>query len=316
MRASLLALICLATVSSAARAEDCKLLKIASLPIAVSEDGRPLVPVAINGIERKFLVDTGGVFSAISAAIVKERGLHTMPIENMEIYSVTGEQIKTFVSVDTMKIGISTARHPHLMVVDLPPGVEGVLGPEYLQRFDLDFDFAGHALNLFSPEHCKGVVVYWTQEYVDAPFKLGESDHIEVSMTLDGRKLLALLDTGASDTLLSMGSARNLFGLKDGSPELELIPEAGEKDFVRYQHRFQSLSLDGVTVKNPLIYLNEDAAQRALNRKHMEKTQLDPQHRIELEKQDLLVGMNILSKLHLYIAYKEKMLYVSGANAH
>jgi hypothetical protein len=28
----------------------------------------------------------------------------------------------------------------------------------------------------------------------------------------------------------------------------------------------------------------------------------------------MLVGMSILRELHLYIAYREKMLYVTGAN--
>ena len=316
MRAMLLALVFLVSVSSAAAAEDCTLVKMASLPITADEFGRPLVPVTINGTERKFLVDTGGAFTGLSEAVVKELELHTTEIGSHEIYSASGKKITRYATVETMTIGISTAKSAHLMVFDAGGGADGTLGPDYLENFDLDFDFGAKALNLISPQHCKGKVVYWTPDYVDIPFRLSQSNHITVPMMLDGKKLLTLLDTGASDTFLSMASARNLFGLRDGSPELELLPDAKDTDLVRYRRRFETLSLDGVTVKRPLIYLHADAAEKTFRRNHNDKTQFNPETRIELEKQDLAVGMNILGKLHLYIAYKEKMVYVSGANAH
>ncbi len=40
--------------------------------------------------------------------------------------------------------------------------VVGVIGTDLLGKFDVDLDIAHKKLNLFSPDHCKGQVVYWT----------------------------------------------------------------------------------------------------------------------------------------------------------
>jgi predicted aspartyl protease len=317
MRGVLLAFAFVVGISTAAKAEEeCQLVKIASLPMSEDPYGRPVVPVTINGTARKFLVDTGGVFSAIGSAAVKELGLRPLEIGSHEIYSASGKKITRFVTVQTMAFGSSIAEYAHLMVLDAGDGVDGIIGPDYLHNFDLDFDFDMHTLNLFSPEHCKGKVVYWTQSYVDLPFRLSESRHITTPMVLDGQKVLAMLDTGASNTFFSMNAARYKFGVKEDAADLEPLPGTDEKSDVRFRRRFGVLSIEGLTVKNPLIYLHDDAAERAFRRNHDVKIQFDPQIRAKMETEELMVGMNILSKLHLYIAYKERMLYVSAANAH
>src|SRR5262249_40529932 len=150
---------------------------------------------------------TAGVFSAISAPLVQELGLHKRPIRSHEIYDMAGKKIESFVSIDEMLLGPVRAPNSQLMVVtELGPGIDGILGPDYLKNFDLDFD--KRELNLISQDHCKGRVVYWTDYYVNLPFRLGQGDHIEFSVMLDGQKLSAVLDTGAWWTVLSMTSAR------------------------------------------------------------------------------------------------------------
>ena len=79
----------------------------------------------------------------------------------------------------------------------------GILGSEMLRNVDVDFDFAANKLNLVSPDHCAGNVVYWQAPAVAVvPMTLNASGHIMFRMQLDGRRVHTMLDTGFSNTTL------------------------------------------------------------------------------------------------------------------
>jgi hypothetical protein len=77
-----------------------------------------------------------------------------------------------------------------------------------------------------------------------------------------------------------------------------------------------SLSFEGVAVRHPLIRIRADDNERAFSREHTDRGQFDPLTRVELERADVVVGMNILASLHVYVSYDERTLYISAANAH
>jgi predicted aspartyl protease len=270
------------------------------------------VPIKINGTERKFLVGTASPFSEISAHVAQELGLRLQAVPNYEIYTAEGKVKASQAEVETMVIGAVTAKRMHLMVSDLAERLDGVLGVDILEEFDADFDFGGKMLTIFSQDHCKGKVVYWARTYADIPFELGDSRHIKVATTLDGKRVSGVLDTGAGITVLSMATARLGYGL--GESDLEAVPQADASSAIRFRKRFGALSLGDVAIKNPLIYLQEDKSEQAFQKAHMGNDRNPPSNRAELLTPELVAGMNILSKLHLYIAYKERMLYITGAN--
>ncbi len=60
----------------------------------------------------------------------------------------------------------------------------GILGSEMLRNVDVDFDFSANKVNLFSPDHCAGNVVYWQTPTVPVaivPFTLNASGQHHVS---------------------------------------------------------------------------------------------------------------------------------------
>jgi hypothetical protein len=65
-----------------------------------------------------------------------------------------------------------------------------------------------------------------------------------------------------------------------------------------FTHTFKSLSMDGVAMNNPQLIILPDEHSSQLG--HYGK---------------MLLGMKQLSHLHLYIAYKEQILYVTSAEA-
>ena len=110
--------------------------------------------------------------------------------------------------------------------------------------------------------------------------------------------------------------ARSVFGLSETSPGMEAIPSAKPDDLFQYRYRFKTLSLDGLAVNNPLVYILPDAAEKAFRHNHDAKMDIDAIYGQHLSGPELVLGTNVLSKLHLFISYKEKVLYLTAADAH
>lgn len=304
-----------------AHADDCTLKQVASLDMTDRPSGTILVPLKINGQQRMFLVDTGGIYSSVSESVAEQLHLPTLVIRGaQDYYNSSGQRLDKGVVVDTLTIGNNEAKHIHLL---LDPGLtdlqlDGTLAPDLLQLFDVDFDFAHEKLNLFSSDHCPGKVVYWATNYAEIPFSFVAlsnfgTNHIKLQVALDGHELSAMLDTGAGTTVLLEPAASKTFGLDANSPKAEKI--ADPRQIYLYRYQFQSLELNGIAVKHPLVTVMSDAAERSFRSLHTSKMDSDPLYGISLNAPDIILGQDMLRHLHLYIAYKERKLYVTAANA-
>lgn len=83
---------------------------------------------------------------------------------------------------------------------------------------------------------------------------------------------------------------------------------------MQYRRAFASLKVGDVTVTNPLIEILPDAAEASFWRNHTGKIDRDPIFGLRFQAAPIILGMDILRKLHLYVAYGEKTLYVTPAN--
>lgn len=308
--------------ASSARAETCGLQRFASFDISSAPDGMVTIPVTFNGTAETVLVDTGGVYSTVSPSVVDALHLKPRPIRSgFELYMADGTLLNHYATVDRLGVGGAGAPGVHLIIQPQhsQTGVEkfeGTLAPDLLRNFDLDFDFARHTLNFFSQQHCEGKVVYWANSYAVVPFSTDTgSGHIEVPVTLDGKDFTALIDTGAAHTLLSAAAARDNYGLTPDSPGMMPVPGKTPDALVRYAYRFKTLTLNGIAVNNPMIGILRDAAEKSFWKRHDEMLDRDPVYGVRFQPNRVTVGMNVLRKLHLYIAYKEKTLYVTAADA-
>ena len=231
---------------------------------------------------------------------------------------VAGGLIDHYVSVPDLKMGPVTLSNVEMMVGDRPTGEtqwDRTLAPDLLDHFEIDFDFAAHKLNLFSQDHCDGHVVYWTKEYMDVPFRT-RNTHIVVKVNLDGHDLYATLDTGSGISTIST-RLLSLFGLSEDSAGMESPPDSKPGDLIQHRYHFKNLSLDGVAVNNPLFYILPDKLDAAIRKlSDSDKMAADPVYGTQTEAPQIILGMNILTKLHFFISYKEKKLYLTAADAH
>jgi predicted aspartyl protease len=299
-------------ISGFAAAAECgSLTRVAQFAYVPDAWGRPLVPVTLNGRRKLLLVDTGGFNSTLERATVRELGLRTIPV-NMGVTTVTGASSNDVVSVAEFLMGGARFRD-HYFWID-PDGdpsriigeheMAGLVGAEVLRNYDLELDARGGTVNLFRQDHCPGAVVHWQAERVAViPFTLGRSLHITLPVILDGREVEAILDTGAADTVLNLSVALGDFAIDLDAPDVQRINqmqraqrEGDRRDPVAeavYRRRFKVLEVGGLTVTNPMITLLPDLTGN------------------DGGLPDLILGLSTLSKLHLYIAYRERKLYVT-----
>ncbi len=306
MRKSVCAMLALSFLSLThpARAEEkCQLIRVAALDMG-SDVTRVTVPAAIGDHPLTMLVDTGGIFTMLTENKAAELGLPTEiePASGLTMFG--GHVIRRFTTFPGFMLGklrMPRLRYPLLPAGSMPPDVDGIIGPEFLAIFDVDFDFANAKLNLFSRDHCEGKVVYWTRDataIAKIPFTMDDVYHIFIHVQLDGQDVKAIIDTGADRSVMSLESAEDMFDLSDDSPKLQHVPGPNSTKNAR-RYPFKQLSFADVIVDNPDITLVPDS-----------QAQMGP------DAPDLIIGMGILRQLHIYIAYREKDLYVTAASAH
>src|SRR3569833_254300 len=99
----LVALACL--YPGLARAADCALKIVNTIPIQLGENGtRVFVSVVINGAQKKFLLDTGGAMTQISANATEELKLPIVD-SNIKMLDLYGNASTKAAKVDTFVLG-------------------------------------------------------------------------------------------------------------------------------------------------------------------------------------------------------------------
>lgn len=301
-----------ATATAPVFAAECKPLAIVdSLPLETLPSGRPATIVKISGDPRTMLLDTAGAISGVTVKTANELGL-VQTQTSRTLTTVNGAYTDKLARLPTLEIG-QRLRQANAQYFVLPIGnseFDGILSGEFLRQYDADFDFAMNRLNFFSPDHCAGKVIYWQPRAVAiVPFSLDNSNHINVRILLDGKRVDAFLDTGASTTVLTITAAQRTFDVDMKAPDVEKVGEleGGYKADV-FRRKFKTLQLEGITISDPMITLLPDMMNGAEGDR--ETGSLTRRNTI---LQPMILGMNILSKLHLYIAYKERKLYITEA---
>jgi predicted aspartyl protease len=286
-----------------ANASECKPLRILnSIKMTTNSDrSRFYVPVQINGTPKELLLDTGGAMTQILESVAKELKLEDT-YSRIVMRDMYGHVSDRAARVKTFDIG--TQRAEDLKIVKaalpaLPDGAAGLLSTDLFLQYDIDLDFGADRLNYFSQDHCEGRVAYWPERPLAViPVDLS-GGHLNVDVTLDGQTFHAILDTGAPTTTTRVAAISDAFQLERGSPALPLADgDPNRPDLKYYTHKFERLSFGDITVLNPQIFLRPDSGVTAFG------TNKD---------REIIIGLNVLRRLHIYIAYGEKKLYISPA---
>jgi len=292
-----------ANLARAADAPDCKPLQLLnSIKMTTNADrSRFYVPVTINGAPKNFLLDTGGGLTQITQSAVNELKLEGT-FTRIIMRDLYGHASDRAVRVKTFDLGRQRGENMRIQVSAIPTlsdDAAGLLSTDLFLQYDIDLDFGADRLNYFSQDHCEGRIAYWTERPLAVlPVDLS-GGHLNVDVTLDGKVFHAILDTGAPVTTTGTNAVANTFNLQPGSPELPVIKEDKDHPAIKfYAHNFDRLSFGDIAVLHPQIELMPQLTMWGGG---------DPMLR------NIIIGINVLRQLHIYIAYKEKKLYITPA---
>ena len=292
--------------ASPLRADDeCRRIVIlSSLEMLPSSANRVMVQASTEGKPLQMIVDTGGYLTALGEDTAKALGLQISvnPASNMVMFG--GHPLRRMATLNDFGLGRFKAKrmeYPLLPPGFLEPGADGLLAPDFLANFDLDFDFAGGKLNLISKEHCDGKVGYWTNlPLVGIPIVREEDNvHISTHITINGHDVKAWIDTGASHSLMSLELAKDILDIRDDDPKLQSVTNGPNRTSGAKRYPIKEIKIGDVLVQNPNVVLVPHS-----------------QFGMGPRAPEMILGLSLLRQLHLYIAYREKMIYVTPASEH
>jgi Aspartyl protease len=321
LRTAILAGAFFAVFSTPSLAADCAAPRLEnSVPLEpLGDQGLVTVPITLDGVERKFLFDTGSVANFVSSRVVEEMKLPQLP--SRPLLDLRGNLSGSAVRVRDVTFGTVNASYGVFQIAtDLP--FDGILSARMnardnlnLANDDLDIDFGAMKLNFLSTDHCDGGgVANWPRQRFAVVPVTQVQGHIELPVTLDGHPLRAALDTGATWTVINLTRASDKLGFSPDTPQPAGIPkdDPGRQIYFR---KYSALSFEGVTIANPLIIVRpvrfggkDDPTILASRAQHAS----DFANRVA---PDIIIGMEILRHLHIYYAIKEEKLYITPATS-
>ena len=204
-------------------AGSCQVVRYGTLPVEI-EGGRATTEVKINGADTRFQLDTGSFFNIMSNATAASLGLklRAMPF-NFRISGIGGTAGAQYTRVKDFGILGTTLNNIDFLVGGSDAGY-GLLGANLLDFADLEIDMAHGKLSLFKVDGCeKRGLAYWSngRDFFMADLKPADSStdrRTFIEVTINGKKLRALLDSGAYATALTRHAAERV-GIKVDTPD-------------------------------------------------------------------------------------------------
>ena len=308
------------------------LKQVGVIKLERTDRGLWLVPVTINGKPMKLKFQTGAPTTTLTSAAAKTLGLKSFQKAGQGFYTYGSAVSLGFVNVGALVLdNVGQFNNSDLMLMNLPTiggtstddEAAGELGLDILTHFDFDMDFSTGTVNLFSLNHCDGQVVYWkTAGAVAIPFQYDTLGRIRVEVKLDGTvygPMTATFSSFNQHNGLSTGFADYYFNFK--KLDAEKVPNEEGWANITYRHRFGTLDLGGLQIGNFAmdVWDYKPLGSGGYQSDHFLKKSLDPSfgvsqlpHKV-VEPAILEVGLDTMSKLHIYVASKEHKLYISPA---
>lgn len=325
----------MAAITSLKAAEVCGPLKeVTSLEATRLTDSSVMtVNAMLNGKSRPMIVQAGSLISTLRESALGDLGAQAIANSNVIFVKGRTQSSQKFTQLDSFTLGAFGVRR---MQFQVPPDTSeerpwaGVLASDVLSLHDMEVDAAGGKIRFFDKDHCAGHVLYWNPAAVAIlPFqtqlatadvsRTGFNTYFErgagiyAPVTLDGKNVIASVSTGSDFSVMGSRMAKFVFGITADSPGSTPQPSPdGDPAHAPFLHVFPTLTFDTVTVTNArvLVYPEDDSVAQS---DAMGRTDTRLRRNNSYFVDHMTIGMNILRRLRLYIAYGERKLYVTPA---
>lgn len=220
MRKVFLALFATLVASSAHAA--CQVGKLLEFKVTM-QGTRPLADIGVNGRSLPFTIDSGAFFSTISPGTAEELGL-TLEPSPIQMRGIGGAAGRTYITrVKSLDLAGVPLHDVEFIVGGGEMGGGGLLGQNVLGIGDVEYDLGHGAIRLMRAMGCSANnnLAYWAGQEPVSDLQIDHRDaahpHTVGTILLNGVKVRAVFDTGASTSMLSLNAAKRA-GLTPSSP--------------------------------------------------------------------------------------------------
>jgi len=259
---------------------------------------RAIATVGIGGVEVPLVVDSGAFFSFLTEAAAAQLNLRTHDLpRGFRIEGLAGQ----------VEARVATVDHLALLKGDIPrvefvvggnedvPGTMGLLGRNILTITDVEYDLAHGAIRFVVPsEDCDGAnMAYWAGDtpvtVLDLKPAYRESTPpIRAYVEVNGKRVLALFDTGAS-TMLSLRAAHRA-GVRDADMKpMGKVAGAGTGRVDAWTAHIDKVDFGGEAILNNRLEVAD----------------------YDLPGNDMLVGIDFFLSHHIYVSKQQSRMYVT-----
>jgi len=174
-----------------------------------------IVDGAIDGQKVGVMLDTGAGSTLILRSAAARLGLRRSALSNYRQFGIAQGTEVEVAYIDEFRVG-QAARYNWQMFVageyDLGGTVGVILGDDFLHKADIEFDLAHNKVRLFQPKDCeKASLAYWATDGTASAVPIEPVDEtrpqIVVTVQVNGRPIKALLDSGATNSVLDKWEA-------------------------------------------------------------------------------------------------------------
>lgn len=280
----------------ATKGGECKALLMLKMPV-VMEGLRASIPVSVNGKDTRFWLDSGAFFSFMSEAKAQELGLS---LENLPFgFTITGVGGSAIPRLGTAKaftlVGI-TLKDVQFVVGGSDAG-NALLGLNLLAVGDTEYDLANGVVNLFRIKGCNRMsLAYWAgNKPVNAvrhlPPQQDRDQHIYAEVTVNGKKLRAMFDTGAPTSSITRRSAE-LAGLT-----------------VKGDGAVSSYSMTGIGTGHRASWIVR-VADFGIGDEHIQNTPMRVIDQLS-ETEDVVLGADFFLAHHIFVSRAQNLIYMT-----
>jgi tetratricopeptide (TPR) repeat protein/predicted aspartyl protease len=284
--------------ASLAASAGCVVGVLAELGVTM-EGMRPIVTAKINGREAKFVADSGAFFSIIGTGAAAEYDLPLAPAPpGFMLGGVGGRTSASLTTVKDFTLAGAAVHNVQFLVGGGEPGggAVGLLGQNVWRLADVEYDLAHGVIRLLKPQGCSKntAMAYWAKEgdaysAMDIAWATSAAPHTTGTVYLNGRKIRALFDTGASASMLTMAAAKSA-GVTEDNPQAAkagLWRGIGSRAVQTWIAPFDSFRIGEEEIKHTQLRFGGLAITGA----------------------DMLIGADFFLSHHIYVASSEGKLY-------
>lgn len=257
----------------------------------------PFVTLSANGRPVILLLDTGAEQSVLTPAAAERIGARAPQVEfDTQMRGAAGTLSTREVELRSFSAGEVSIPWRRLLVapvtVPTPLGIDldGLLGADVLSSFDVDLDLPRHRMALYRKRSCPDAPP-WRAPYTAIETGRSSGEHLFFPAQLDGRRVVAFVDTGSQKTLLTEETALALgvtrAALAQGRPVT--TKDATGKLLDSHVHRFARLTVGSEVIKNPEFVVTD----------------------VDVEDADIILGIDFLQTRRIWLSYESLRIFLS-----